>query len=1415
VDKHLSRKGHAMIEGNREDRIRVLEKMMASLESQMATLREELQAIANAPAASPEEPKLPPIPAEVYETSAPEEPVAEPVVHSKPPAPVEPVTEPEPPTPVEPEIPDQVEPEIVAESQPEPKRDLTPVAAPEETVEETPTQRAEKVLDDLSAAWPDRKESAPSTPEPKTEPVAPVVEPVKSPAPSVVPERAAVSVEPKPARQKRSFEQMLGTKWLNWVGVILVLLGAGAFLQYAASQGWINPALRVFAVAAGGVVLLGAGEWARRRNMSGFGASLTGGGIALLYAAVFAASPSFYGLIPMWMGFALMCCVSAVGVGLALACGYRSMGVLAQVGVYLTPILMATDVASLSGLMIYLIVAAGGFLVISRLRGWVELPLIAFAGSAALMTTWAVVHYAPTDFATLLGFSWVLALEFFAHGVYSHLRKSKPDHLAEVLVGLTGIAMGVLIYCASWSGSWASVPTLIHWIALTSVLVGIVLWCRWDQMLLPVVLTATIASLLWYLPVEARMLGILLGLFWVQFAIVTGVPLIGAVTGRLKDESVCTATAITTSVLGLQILLHGFQMGTPAWGVVASSGLVHWIVLVFIVLMISTWRRWTVLASVIAAGAGAYSLFWLMGGQHQTDATLRTILFWVQFGVIASLPTAGVILGRFDEVAMKVGVLAGGLALGMQCVVLAFQTAIPIGETASLSMLVHWIVLMGILQGVAVWRGWSEWVSPIGVLTVGAAVWLVGPQHCTSLSLRLGLFWVLFGVSVGIPLLGAALRRVNDVGVCGALMVSGVLMGTVCVVQAFNTGDPVGRIAELGMLIHWIVLTCILLVIVLWRRWDRLVLPVSLVAGLCSMLWLIGSRYQTQPGLRMVLYWILFAITMGVPVVGAAIGRLKEWSAQVATMVAGTVLTVESLVRGTPDLIPLWHVASVAVVVLGVGLWRRWPWTRLVALGWSALAGAVMYVSVGQSLDNVTTWLVWSWGMYVLYTGDVLARAYNPNCTDDRRIGTTMSAAALAGMYLLTRRALGLEGMWESWQVAIYSAGLGVVLIAIAVHLRYVTERRVLSSNYLAQGLVLLALAVPLAFDYAAVPVVWTAQAVASMFLAYRLREKLLALKAPVVLIAAGVYLYGWELPRLAAHGAILTIAGVGYTELLLLMWSWSIGVVAVAVGMSMSRKHWSVLHRAGIWQLTLIGGFLAWTVWTLRELPVHSATWFLLAIPLVSRLWFGRSREKLLIVLAYIALAGCVGKYCFYDTFVTDYPGVVPVLNTYALLGLVLAGMCYLVERYGPEHLGGGWLIRKGLPVLAVLAGAFTVFWSGCAEIVRWFGGPTQVADQATQVGLSLWWAIWASILLVWGFGSRHALRRYLALGLFVVTVGKVLALDMLGVETVYRVLSLVASGVLLIGASWVYQRYSKRILEMVVSNDDDAQTPVEVPME
>ena len=87
--------------------------------------------------------------------------------------------------------------------------------------------------------------------------------------------------------------------------------------------------------------------------------------------------------------------------------------------------------------------------------------------------------------------------------------------------------------------------------------------------------------------------------------------------------------------------------------------------------------------------------------------------------------------------------------------------------------------------------------------------------------------------------------------------------------------------------------------------------------------------------------------------------------------------------------------------------------------------------------------------------------------------------------------------------------------------------------------------------------------------------------------------------------------------------------------------------------------------------------------------------------------------------------------------------------------------------------------------------------------MAFSIFWSVFALSCVLSGFRFRTAGLRYFGLGLFAVTLLKVVLLDMSQVQTGYRVLSFLGLGLLLMGTSVLYGKLSPMLLRKV----EDAQ--------
>jgi uncharacterized membrane protein len=197
------------------------------------------------------------------------------------------------------------------------------------------------------------------------------------------------------AWRRRDVETMVGGSWFNWIGIIALTFGVAFFLKYTFESELIGHTGRVMLGALGGLALLGAGEWLRRRGrMQQYSHVLSGGGILILYLSVYAAR-EFYRLIEQQPAFLLMTLVTAAAVLLAARNDALPIAVLGLIGGFLTPALLATGQDNQPALFTYIALLDAGVLALAYFKGWRALNFMAFGATVLVFLTWGLAYYSP------------------------------------------------------------------------------------------------------------------------------------------------------------------------------------------------------------------------------------------------------------------------------------------------------------------------------------------------------------------------------------------------------------------------------------------------------------------------------------------------------------------------------------------------------------------------------------------------------------------------------------------------------------------------------------------------------------------------------------------------------------------------------------------------------------------------------------------------------------------------------------------------------------------------------------------------------------------------------------------------------------------------------------------------------------
>jgi uncharacterized membrane protein len=115
-------------------------------------------------------------------------------------------------------------------------------------------------------------------------------------------------------------------------------------------------------------------------------------------------------------------------------------------------------------------------------------------------------------------------------------------------------------------------------------------------------------------------------------------------------------------------------------------------------------------------------------------------------------------------------------------------------------------------------------------------------------------------------------------------------------------------------------------------------------------------------------------------------------------------------------------------------------------------------------------------------------------------------------------------------------------------------------------------------------------------------------------------------------------------------------------------------------------------------------------------------------------------------------------------------------------------------------LQGAFE--WLGIVSLFgflncEWYRFTNQFSPRIGLAGFSVLWSLFAVGLILLGVWMRRKIYRISAIGLLIATVLKVLAFDTAEVSTPYRILSCLVLGIILMVVSFLYYRFSERLIK------------------
>ncbi len=508
------------------------------------------------------------------------------------------------------------------------------------------------------------------------------------------------------------------------------------------------------------------------------------------------------------------------------------------------------------------------------------------------------------------------------------------------------------------------------------------------------------------------------------------------------------------------------------------------------------------------------------------------------------------------------------------------------------------------------------------------------------------------------------------------------------------------------------------------------------------------------------------------------------------------------------------------VLILGVGAmlsayYRKWRTVNLLAflgtfllyVGWFEKFYRPEIIKVAEGAPGqmpiALAWLGVFFGVYLLLP--LLYELVKKVKAKQEDVLLVLANAAVVFYYLWTI-------LFAEYREGLAFCALGMCaahLLVMSVVIRRCKDDVNLRLALLAIGLFFLTIAVPLRLKMYAIAMAWAVEGVILAVIGLRYRSIWTQVGAAVALLLSFAQL----IHRLPMHTAMFDLVfnpAFG-------TWCFVVGALLVCHIMYRATSRLAEVERGQISQFLYAATLLLLMVAVIMEWWWHCEHNLLVNLVASPRNYFLKGMVTifavflLLFVIRPIRPRGMVCKVLatilagvgsvftmvvfteFYESSFVIFANV--EFGRVAIFVAALFAVSWLLRREREEDESG----RK-FATAFVLAGIFVLWVLLTEEIYLYWYCRNRFAERIanwrflSHMYISVMWAVYGAVLMVAGFWRKVPLLRYFALGLFVLLLAKVFILDTSTVKSVYRIAAFLATGVTLVGVSYLYQFLKKR---------------------
>ncbi|MDF3054343.1 MAG: hypothetical protein K0Q74_250 [Gammaproteobacteria bacterium] len=269
---------------------------------------------------------------------------------------------------------------------------------------------------------------------------------------------------------QRTKHYLFGGNTTVRVGILLLFLGMGFLLKYAAERSNFPIELRLAGIVIAAIIILVIG-WRLRTRRSHYAFALQGGGVGILYLTVFAAL-RLYHVLPTSGTFIMLVVISLFSSVLAILQNSLSLAVLGTLGGFMAPILVSTGGGDPVVLFSYYLLLNTIVLAIACFKSWRELNLIGCVFTFSVMALWGYRSYEPELFFTIEPFLILFFLMYVVIALLFALKQApnlKGYVDSAIIFGVPIVAFGLQLYFVNhyaYGVAWSAFATSVFYLVL-------------------------------------------------------------------------------------------------------------------------------------------------------------------------------------------------------------------------------------------------------------------------------------------------------------------------------------------------------------------------------------------------------------------------------------------------------------------------------------------------------------------------------------------------------------------------------------------------------------------------------------------------------------------------------------------------------------------------------------------------------------------------------------------------------------------------------------------------------------------------------------------------------------------------------------------------------------------------------------